>query len=489
MKSRHLRLFILATLLAAPLAAQATTEAKPAPEAKPAAETAATPAKPRNPFEFKVSLGDEPDADEIRFRFFGQHRTRAELRTPAQYNAGLAAQEARFAVNMRNRLGVDVLFPASAGLLFEVQDVRLFGDEPRAGANAANTSGVDSFDVLQANVYSPNLLDLGIEARLGRQKFTIGNQRLFSTLEWLAPSRAWDGLTLRRSFDAQYHLLGFALLINELNRVQDDEWMLGLSFRWTPTFIKENEFEVLLLNQHRDDAGGLNDAHFTTASLRWNGRFAFSDALAMAFTAEGIAQFGTADSAFWGTPGKDDANVQAFASALTADLHWSLGDHSLRFGLEWEYASGDSDPTDNTFQTFRSPFPFGHRYNGFADQVGWRNLHDFGASLEWKLKLDGWVETISVFAQAHAFQRENDDDAWYGVAGTAIRTGTPDHSDELGYEVDLVLSLKITRWTAFEVGWAHFFAGRFVKQTAVGGGSAGEDSDMDFAWAQFTLQF
>lgn len=470
------------------LHAQDTAAAKPA--ATPIAEP--QPAKPnRNPFELKIMLGDDEDSPSIRLRFFGQHRTRAELRSPATYAPGLAQQRAEFSVNMRNRLGIDALFPGSAGVLLELQDVRLFGDEPRANANAVNSSGFEGMDVLQAYLYSPNLLDLGIDARLGRQKFVIGNQRLFSTLEWAPQSRAWDGLTLRRSFDQQYHLLGMAMLVNELSRVQDDEWLVGLSFRWTPTFLKNNELEVLLLNQHRDDAGGTNDAHITTASLRWNGRFGLNadDTLALAFSAEGVAQVGTADTAFWGTPGMNDANVGAFAAAATLDLHWATGVHGLRFGLEWDYASGDSDPTDNDFQTFRSPFPFGHKYQGFADQVGWRNLHDFSAVAEWNMKLDGWVEAVSVLAQLHAFQRENDDDGWYNPAGGLIRAGSPAVSDELGYEVDLVVSLKVTRWAAFEAGWAHFFAGRFVKQTAVGGGSGGEDSDMDFAWAGLTLQF
>lgn len=449
---------------------------------------AAPPPRPYNPFELEVPLSDADDALAIKLRFFGQHRTRAELRSPASYAPGVLRHETRLAVNMRNRLGVDALFPGSVGLLFEIQDVRLFGDEPRAAANSANVSGVNSFDVLQAYLYTRNLLDLDVDARLGRQKFNIGNQRLFSTLEWAPQSRAWDGVTLRRSFDAQYHLLGMALLVNELSRVQDDEWLLGASFRWTPGFLPMNELELLLLFQHRDDVSGANDANVTTGSLRWNGRFG-SDDLAFAFTAEGVMQTGNADATYWGTTGKDDATVRAFAAALTADLHWKLDSHDLRFGLEWDWASGDSNPTDGRFGTFRSPFPFAHRYNGFADQVGWRNLHDFGALIEWKWQLDGWVESVSLFAQAHAFQRDNDDDGWYGVTGALVRAGTPNESDELGYEVDLVLSLKINRWTSFEVGWAHFFAGRFVKQMAAGIGSANERSDMDFVWAQLTLQF
>jgi hypothetical protein len=472
-------MWVAALLLAGSLYAVETgeTTAEKAPEI------------PANPFELQIPLGEAEDSPSIKLRFFGQNRTRAELRTPGTYAPGLAEQRVEFAINMRNRLGVDAFFPGSAGVLFELQDVRLFGDEPRANANSVNSSGFEGLDVLQAYLYSPNLFDAGIDARLGRQKFVIGNQRLFSTLEWAPQSRAWDGLTLQRSFDDQYHLLGMALLVNELNRVQDDEWLLGLSFRWTPEFLKQNELEALVLSQHRDDAAGSNDAHFTTASLRWNGRFGLSDGLALAFTAEGVTQWGTADSAFWGTPGLNDANVLAFAAAATLDLHWSMGDHTLRWGIEWDYASGDSNPADNDFQTFRSPFPFGHKYQGFADQVGWRNLHAFSAVVEWALKLDGWVESLGVLVHGHAFQRENDDDGWYSPAGGLIRAGSPDVSDELGYELDITVSLKLTRWVAFEAGWAHFFAGRFVKQTAVGGGSAGEESDMEFGWAQISLQF
>jgi hypothetical protein len=107
----------------------------------------------------------------------------------------------------------------------------------------------------------------------------------------------------------------------------------------------------------------------------------------------------------------------------------------------------------------------------------------------WTASLEGPVRVLEVEAAVHAFQRENDDDAWYNPAGGIIRAGTPDESNEIGYEFDLVVRLGITKWVTVEAGWAHFFAGRFVKQTATGTGSGAEDSDMDFAWAQLTLQF
>ncbi len=466
----------------------ANTEEKTEPKPEP------KPEKKSDPFTLSIPLGDEEDAPAITLRFFGQHRTRYELRAPAQYNPGLADQTSVQQFNMRTRLGVDAKFPGNANFLFELQDVRLWGDEPRANANSVNTSGFEGLDVLQAYIYTTNLFDIGIEAHAGRQKFTVGNQRLISTLEWAPQSRAWDGIRIARSFlDKQVTVTGFAMLINDLNRVRDDEWMLGLTARWAPDFLKKSDLELLLLYMNRDDISGNNDGHVTTASLRWNGWHGLNsdDSLAIAYTAEGIAQFGTADTAYWGTPGEDNSNVKAFAAALTLDFIMGFGDHSFTVGAEWDYASGDSDPTDNDFQTFRSPFPFGHKYHGFADQIGWRNLHNFSFRATWTVKNVGFVENLSVHLQAHNFQRENDDDAWYNPGGGSIRAGTPDESDLLGNEIDLVISMKVNRWVAFEAGWAHFFAGRFVKQTATGSGpgSDNEDSDMDFIWAQLTLQF
>lgn len=451
-------------------------------------------AKPYNPFELEIPLSEAEDADTIHLRFFGQHRTRYELRAPATYTAALPDQTSVQEFNMRTRIGVDARFPGSVGFLFELQDVRIWGDEPRAGANSVNTSGYEGLDVLQAHIYTHNLFDLGIEGYAGRQKFTVGNQRLISTLEWAAPSRTWDGMRAQRSFlDKQLIFMGFAMLINDLNRVQDDEWMLGFSTRWIPGFLEKCDLELLLLYFNRDDATGTNDGHVATASLRWNGWHGLNadSTLAIAYSAEGIAQFGTADTAYWGTPGEDNSNVKAFAAALTFDFIAVFNDHTLRFGAGWDYASGDSDPTDNDFQTFRSPFPFGHKYNGFADQVGWRNLHNPYLSAQWTWKKPGVVDSLSVLIQLHNFQRENDDDAWYNPGGGAVRLGSPNESDLIGNELNLVVSLKVNRWVGFEVGWAHFFAGRFVKQTATGSGpgSDNEDSDMDFAWAQLTLGF
>ena len=51
--------------------------------AQEAAGKAASPPTPQNPFELEIPPSDAEDADVIKLRFFGQHRTRAELPSPA----------------------------------------------------------------------------------------------------------------------------------------------------------------------------------------------------------------------------------------------------------------------------------------------------------------------------------------------------------------------------------------------------------------------
>lgn len=494
MRTRTLAALLALAVAGPALSAQdAKTESQPkAPQSGP--QPAAEKPAPYDPFSLSFPLADAPDAERVYLKFFGEQRTRYEGRTPSTFAPGLARHTATSLVNLRTRLGIEVRFPRNVNALFEIQDSRLWGDEPRADANAVNTSALTGTDVLQANMFTTNLLNAGIEARLGRQKFTIGNQRLWSTLEWSVQSRAWDGLRLQRGFGTDFHLQAFAVLVNELSRLKDDEWVFGASLRWTPAFAPRHELELLVLYDFRDDeANSSQFAEVATVSLRYNGFIGLNadDSLALEFTAEGAFQFGEADPGFWGAPGRSDSAVQAFGSALTLDWLFAVSDHKFRVGLEYGFASGDSNPGDARLQTFRAPFPFAHKYQGWADQVGWRNLHDLVLRASWSHAMDGEVESIGVLIELHAFQRANDDDAWYAPNGTVIRAGSPAQSDELGYEFDLQIPLKVSRFFTFEAGWAHFFSGRFVSQTASGSGpgSNNEDSDLDFFWLQAAVRF
>src|SRR5688572_1409875 len=70
--------------------------------------------------------------------------------------------------------------------------------------------------------------------------------------------------------------------------------------------------------------------------------------------------------------------------------HWVLG-YTLptvpskpRLVAEYNYASGDKDPADGQRGTFDQLYPTPHDKYGLADQVGWRNIHNARAGVEFK---------------------------------------------------------------------------------------------------------
>jgi hypothetical protein len=84
--------------------------------------------------------------------------------------------------------------------------------------------------------------------------------------------------------------------------------------------------------------------------------------------------------------------------------------------LYYDYASGDSDPTSGTSNTFNQQFPFGHYYMGWIDLVGRQNIHDLNAHLYFYPA--PWV---TMFVQYHRFWLDQPKDALYGVGGVPIR--------------------------------------------------------------------
>ncbi|MDF1700948.1 MAG: alginate export family protein [Planctomycetota bacterium] len=131
-----------------------------------------------------------------------------------------------------------------------------------------------------------------------------------------------------------------------------------------------------------------------------------------------------------------------------------------RLGVGFDYASGDSDPTDGTVGTFNQLFPLAHKYLGHADILARQNL--VAARVEGSYKL---FDKLTFKGWFHAFWRADTNDAAYGVTGGVLRPAGGNSDSELGTELDLMLAYKIDRhWTAF-VEWAHFFTGSFIDNT------------------------
>jgi hypothetical protein len=184
-----------------------------------------------------------------------------------------------------------------------------------------------------------------------------------------------------------------------------------------------------------------------------------------------------------------EAIVQAGSQARGDVLSWAglvqggfvmKLDDDMKFKVHTElaFARGDQDPTDNNIETFSPIAPFGHKYHGHIDLMGWRNMYGYkiGAAF-WPMK---W---LSVHADGHAFWLANRKDAWYGPGGAIRRDVTGQSGHYVGSELDLYVKAKLLEnrvsiWT----GYSHFFPGTFVRKT-------GRSFGMDWAFLSVEVNF
>jgi hypothetical protein len=135
-----------------------------------------------------------------------------------------------------------------------------------------------------------------------------------------------------------------------------------------------------------------------------------------------------------------------------------------QFWLRYDFASGDSSPNDNRYNTFNQLFPFGNYYMGWADRVGRQNIHDFNAQLN--LHPMAWA---TFTAQYHRFYLANRRDFLYNASGNAtLRDITGQSGSYVGDEIDFRFNIHVDRHQDVLVGYSKLFAGDFLKARAPG---------------------
>lgn len=390
----------------------------------------------------------------------GQMRLRGEYRDFVSYANAAAAREDDDIYLSRLRVGLDFAVDDDLNVFFQPQDQRTFGDEASVASDETN------LDVHQVYVEFRNLAEEPLSIRAGRQELQYGDQRLISPLDWHNVGRAWDGVKVRYA-PGDWWIEGFATVVREAVAAEDDHDFVGLYASYTG--VADHAFDAYVFGRHfnddtfTDELGRVGDLRDVTAGIRLKGATPPVD-----YSLEAITQSGDYVD--------DDISAHAFAATLgyTFDHPWKP-----RVGIEYAFASGDGDPADGDHETFDPLYPFGHFYSGFADVFSFKNGHD------WVLHLKASPAAgLTVLADVHLFELDEEKDAWYNGGGAVIRRDTTGMADaEVGSEIDLHAKVDAGRGVKFWMGWSRFFAGDYVKDTP------GTDRNMDWFFAQMVLNF
>ena len=104
-----------------------------------------------------------------------------------------------------------------------------------------------------------------------------------------------------------------------------------------------------------------------------------------------------------------------------------------------------------------------------------QNLNDYS----WQLTAKP-MKKLKLEAGLHLFYLDTPKDSWYSAARTVTRTASSalaDVNSHLGNEVDLVAQYQLNPIVNVMLGYSHFFAGKYMKQT-------GTHDDADFVYLQ-----
>lgn len=330
----------------------------------------------------------------------------------------------------------------------------------------------DSLDLHQAWIGLGDAKQFPITAKIGRQEFIYGDERFLGAGDWTNIGRVHDAARVR--FENPDVLIdafaGRPVLANdgEFNVSNDYEWLSGV-YASTRTLIPKQETQLYFLSRNTGQqspiattgvpqAGGVSARDIYTLGLRVKslpGQFAGWD-----YSAELAGQLGN----YYEPALKARLDHAAVAAHVGGGYTFSELPATPRVGLEYNYASGDSDPTDSEHGTFDNLFPTNHKFYGLMDFFSLQNVHDPRLSLSAKP-----LKGLTLTADYHLFWLADTSDLFYGVTGAGRRTGgygvTPTADRFVGSEIDLVASYAVKTLGTLQVGYGHFFRGDYVKDS------------------------
>jgi Alginate export len=412
-----------------------------------------------------------------------QEKMRLEIReNNFDFNSAVNGPQDASWLLQRFRLGLGYQPTPWLKIYAQGQDVRELGGSRPNTPGVLGAEGDDVFDLLKAYIQFGDTKK-GLSATVGRQFLSYGDQRLVGPLEWLNQARTFDAIKLRYAAP---------------------KWQLDL-FTSSPVVFTPYQFNKSQIFDQEESASALfSGAYLSTQLVPFN---LTTDLYLFNKRDQGTTDFGAnlGDSDFWtvGTLWKGDPKKlggwdydaeMAFQAGevngrdLTAFAgHWGIGYNWLahpwkpRLAVQYNYGSGDQDPTDGDIETFQNLYPTNHLFYGFMDTTGWINMHNpqinFSVMPTKKLK---------VMLDYHLYWNATNDDAWRRVNGvTAVRplnAAARNAGSFRGHEFDLTALYKIGPHVGVQAGYSLFVAGDYLADT-------GASDNAHFGYLQVQIDF
>ena len=305
--------------------------------------------------------------------------------------------------------------------------------------------------------------------RGGRQELLLGAQRLISPLDWANTRRTFDGV--RGTFKGEeWTIDGFwTQPVNrsratggtlEWDNTNDDLHFYGV-YGTNMAAIGKANLDLYYIGFDNDNSGfsyhTLGNRFWGTTESAWN------------YELEGGVQFGE------NIDGSDHGAgfvTGGLGRAINVCEAWSP---IVWFWYDWASGGEDFNPGEDGFHHL---FPLAHKYNGFMDLFGRRNLHDVNFQIITPLH-----ERVKLLVWYHYFFLDQATTP-FSVVMTPYNTTAAAASKDLGSEIDLLATVTVNARTNIVLGYSHFASGDYFSQT-----NGAVDADADFFYSQFQMRF
>jgi len=364
-------------------------------------------------------------------------RTRAEFRHGYR-NIPLKDTTPSFFINQRTRLNVDFK-TKRLDFYASLQDTRVWGQQdPREGqgGSGTTTTPATTFPVYFYEIYAEPHFNDKWSVRIGRQKISYDNQRLFAENDWRLPANSHDAV--RFIYNNKINLN--TELLFAFNQSAENTF----TTTYKPNVVNYKDLLVHYLNYKLSKTFIL-----TTINTMDGTQSAYNTKTTyQRFTSGGRLEYQTynwyATVAAYYQYGKDSSGKKLSAYYLQPELKYSSKTLSVRLGME--YLSGQ-DSTSSKDNNFVPLYGTAHRFMG--------NL-DLFTTFPGDVKGGGLVNPYLFFQYTkNKWTVRLENHLFYAHTGFALK-GMPANNKYLGYENDWRINFKPTSVIDVEYGfcWA-----------------------------------
>jgi hypothetical protein len=341
--------------------------------------------------------------------------------------------------SLRTRLGLKANISDKINFYAQIQDSRIFGEEP------SPTTSIKNLDLYQGYVKLNDLFDLPISIQAGRFVMTYGTERFFGSGSWNYTGRSYDGVIL--NFGSSIRTSLFAVTIH--NGVQYITYASPVNYQYPAT--RDTSLNLYgVWSTARIDEVNLLDlfAYYEVNRKKSNGQNNDISEGTFGFNHNGTyGGFSSITEAAYQTGEKAGMNVSAYLLSIQASYKIS----GIKLGAGADFISGTEPLATSKFTTFLIDNTNGHKFYGYMDyffktqsRVDYLGLKDF------------YVTTSYV-------PEGSDFNFGFNILTIGTSKRSIAGSSDLGREADITIGYNFVKGTTITWGGSVFLPGELMK--------------------------